>query len=206
MSQSKQRNYKSRGAEAKVYFSDLFGLPVVIKIRDKKEYRISELDEILRKTRNKTEARCILHALKNSINVPKIYHAGKYELILERLEGKLMKDRKNSPNDYRNVGKLLCKLHSIGITHGDFTPANVMFIKNEPYIIDFGLAEFSKDPEERAIDVLLMKRSIGRNFKYFLEGYKNLKGWEKIIGQMDEIEKRGRYQKRKESKEEEETE
>ncbi|MEM3407948.1 MAG: KEOPS complex kinase/ATPase Bud32 [Candidatus Micrarchaeia archaeon] len=203
MSQSKQKNYKSRGAEAKVYFSELFGLPVVVKVRDKKEYRISELDEILRKMRNKTEARCILHALKSSINVPKIYHAGRYELILERLEGKLMKDRKNSTKDYKEVGKILSKLHSIGITHGDFTPANVMFVKNEPYIIDFGLAEFSNDPEERAIDVLLMKRSIGKNFKHFLEGYKTFKEWKKVVRQMDEIEKRGRYQKRKGDKDEE---
>ncbi len=197
----KQKDYKNRGAEAKVYFSNLFGLPVVLKFRDKKEYRINELDEMLRKTRNRTEARCILHALKNKIKVPRIYHAGKYELILERLEGKLMKDRKNSPKDYRNVGELLSKLHSSGITHGDFTPANVMFTKNGPYIIDFGLAEFSKDPEERAIDVLLMKRSIGKNFKYFLDGYKKLAGWEKIIRQMEEIEKRGRYQKRNEERE-----
>ncbi|MCX8202505.1 MAG: KEOPS complex kinase/ATPase Bud32 [Candidatus Micrarchaeota archaeon] len=198
-----RNSFQKRGAEAKVYFSNLFGVPVVIKVRDEKKYRIKELDESLRKSRNRVEARCVLHAARNSINVPRIYHAGKYELVLERLDGVLMKDRKNTPAQIKKVGILLAKLHSAGITHGDFTPANVMFVKEEPYIIDFGLAQFSNDTEERAIDVLLMKRSLGRDFRYFLEGYKAQSNWKETISQMEEIEKRGRYHKRGETKDKE---
>lgn len=194
-----ERDFKKRGAEAKLYFLDLFGKKVVKKVRDKKKYRQSKLDEYLRKTRNRTEARCILHANRSNVNSPRIYHVGTYELILERLDGRLMKEKKLRSMHYRKVGELLAQLHSIGITHGDFTPANVMFVDDEPYLIDFGLSEFSKDAEERAVDLLLMKRSIGKNFKYFIKGYSKLPQWREIIEQMRDIEKRGRYQKRQES-------
>jgi len=194
--------FNNRGAEAKIYFSQLFGRPVIIKRREPKKYRNSILDENLRETRNKTEARCILACSKNKIPVPQIYHVERFEIIMERLEGKLIKDTKNTKKTYFEIGRILADMHRIGITHGDFTPANIMKTKNRIYVIDFGLAMFSKDSEERAIDLLLMKRSVGKNFKYVLEGYKKLSEWEKVLETLNEIEKRGRYQIRKQREEE----
>jgi Kae1-associated kinase Bud32 len=197
-------NVEKRGAEAKVYFSKIFGRDVVIKSRERKKYRNPVLDYNLRKTRNKTEARCVLSCLKNEIPVPFVYHVGEFEIIYEKLEGKLLKDfKKVKPKEYKNLGKILARMHEIGITHGDFTPANVMITKKGPYIIDFGLATFSKDTEEKAVDLLLMKKNIGNNFKYFLEGYKEMKKWKRVLDNMNEIEKRGRYRIRKEEREEE---
>lgn len=194
---SRKKRFNKRGAEAKVYFSKLFGIPVVIKVRDPKGYRIRELDESLRAGRTRTEGRSLLAADRNGVNVPKIFHAGKYELVIERKEGKLMKDSKKiDPKTYRQIGKMLAKMHGAGITHGDFTPANVMLTKEGPSIIDFGLAEFSKDSEERAIDLLLMKRSIGKNYAHFFSGYKELNGWKAVLKKLEEVETRGRYHAR----------
>lgn len=189
--------FNRRGAEAKVYFSKLFGIPVVVKKRDPKRYRIGKLDETLRTTRNKTEARSLLAAERHGVSVPRILHAGRYELVMERKEGKLMKDSERVGSEtYKHVGKMLAMLHGAGVTHGDFTPANVMLTKEDPFIIDFGLAEFSKDSEERAIDLLLMKRSIGKNYTHFVSGYKKLKGWKAVLKKLEEVETRGRYHAR----------
>ena len=198
------KKFDKRGAEAKVYFSRLFGIPVVVKRRDPKGYRIGQLDNALRSSRNRTEARSLLAAAENNVAVPRILHAGRYELIMERKDGRLMKDAKRiSPSEYRQVGKMLAKLHAAGITHGDFTPANVMITGAGPVIIDFGLAIFSKDNEERAIDLLLMKRSVGKNYACFVSGYKTLKEWRSVLRKLEEVEKRGRYHSRKTAKEEE---
>ena len=195
-----EKKFDNRGAEAKIYFSQLFGKPVVIKKREVKNYRNRILDEYLREIRNKTEARCILTCSKNKIPVPQIYHVERFEIIMERLNGKLLKETKNSKETYKKVGAILAEMHKAGITHGDFTPANIMKTKNGIYVIDFGLAMFSKDSEERAIDLLLMKRSVGKNFKYIIEGYRKLPNWEKVLETMQEIEKRGRYHKRDKDK------
>ncbi len=200
---NEEQKFNRRGAEAKIYFSTLFGIPVVIKRRDPKRYRIEQLDNALRSSRNRIEARSLLAAAKSNVAVPRIFHAGKYELIMERKKGILMKDAKEiTPSEYRQVGKMLAKLHATGITHGDFTPANVMITKEGPMIIDFGLAIFSKDNEERAIDLLLMKRSIGKNYAHFVTGYKSLKEWKSVLKKLEEVEKRGRYHSRKAAKEE----
>jgi Kae1-associated kinase Bud32 len=90
-------------------------------------------------------------------------------------------------------------MHKLGIVHGDFTPANILVNGDEIKIIDFGLSQFSTNIEEKAMDVLLMKRALSKEeFKAFLEGYeleKNEK--EKILRKVKEIESRARYVERR---------
>ncbi len=90
-------------------------------------------------------------------------------------------------------------LHNIGIAHGDYTPANLMLDNADRiWIIDFGLAESTKSTEEKALDLLLMKRSVRPGlFRRFLAGYRKSCGSSgEIMGRLAEIEKRGRYQAR----------
>ena len=82
------KNLFARGAEAKLYLSSIIGKHVLIKERTKKEYRIGELDEKIRKLRTKNEARIILKASAAGINVPQIFSVGKFNIYIEKISGK----------------------------------------------------------------------------------------------------------------------
>jgi len=196
-------DFDRRGAEAKVRFGTLFGRDVVVKEREPKAYRIGELDAPLRQSRTKAEARALITAARHGARVPQVLHAGKSTLIMERLPGKLLKDAKASPAAYKAIGMTLAAIHSAGVAHGDFTPANVIMSDGKPAVIDFGLAVFSKATEEMAIDLLLMKRSLNeRDFGRVLEGYRKYPKWKQAHKKMLEIDTRGRYKSRKEENEE----
>ncbi len=185
-----KRREIARGAEARIFLTRLFGEKVLVKFRDEKKYRVKQLDENLRRKRTKNEARIILKA-SEKIKVPKIFCVSGFEIYMEFLKGKLLRDIRNKKKYLREVGRILASLHSMDICHGDFTPANIMVCGEDIYVIDFGLATFSKDIEDKAVDVLLMKKSLDKNeYHEFLKGYSRP---EEILNRVDEIEKRGRY-------------
>lgn len=185
-----------RGAEAKVYLSKLFGKDILVKRREKKEYRINELDESLRRGRTRNETRIMLRASEAGVPVPKVFYVDDFDIWMELLPGDLLREKKVGRDTYSRVGRMLADLHLAGITHGDFTPANVMVGKGGIWFIDFGLSSFTSDTEEQAIDLLLMQKSIGLVFDAFLEGYKKNPNWKNVLERAAEIMKRGRYQLR----------
>ena len=74
-----------------------------------------------------------------------------------------MKDIGSLPNWVpEEIGRTLALLHDAGVVHGDFTTANLMIKEKCLYVIDFGLSEITESTEGRAIDLLLIKRSIGK--------------------------------------------
>jgi Kae1-associated kinase Bud32 len=169
----------------------------LVKCRDEKKYREKKLDESLRKKRTKSEARLLLKA-SEQVKVPRIFCVSGFEIYMEFLGGELLRDLKRKMPFLKEVGGALASLHRMDICHGDFTPANIMVCGNEVYIIDFGLATFSKDIEDKAVDVLLMKKSLTEEeFDEFLKGYDYEP--KKILERVKEIEKRGRYYIRKKS-------
>jgi len=201
------KNLFARGAEAKLYISSIFDKQVLVKERTKKEYRAKELDERIRKLRTKNEAKIILKASAAGINVPRIFSVGEFDIYMKKISGKRLRETNLNSEKGREAleksGKILAKMHGIGITHGDFTPANLMLCSNEVYVIDFGLASLSNELEEKAVDVLLMEKSISTSqFIIFLEGYQNYKEWKNVLKRVEEIKKRGRYQIRAEETEE----
>ncbi len=183
------------GAEAKIYEIEIFGNKAILKRREEKKYRAKELDRKLRKERTKAEARTMAR-LSSSLKVPKIIAAGQYSIIMERLEGRLLKDADITSAQIAEAGKMLGKMHEMNIAHGDFTPANLMSCKNGLYVIDFGLSEMTNSFEERALDILLMKRSIpAALYPSFEKSYsESFNGHLTVLGRLKEIEKRGRYQ------------
>lgn len=105
----------------------------IIKNRIKKSYRINELDEKLRKSRTRSEAR-IIKKLEKIIPVPKIIKTDeKQEIIMECIEGKKLSDNLEKLG-YKNISKIIgetiAELHNQDIVHGDLTTSNMIFVEN----------------------------------------------------------------------------
>ena len=184
------------GAEARLFETTVFGRRAVVKVRQEKRYRVRALDIALRTSRTRREARLMRKARDAKVSVPRIIALGKFSIYMERLSGRLLKDCRVRPADYMRVGSLLAGLHNTGIIHGDFTPANIIVSGRRFAVIDFGLSGESGSDEEKAIDLLLMKRSVPRDcYENFERAYvKEARGSRGILERLSEVEKRGRYQ------------
>ncbi|MEM4834081.1 MAG: Kae1-associated kinase Bud32, partial [Thermosphaera sp.] len=89
------------------------------------------------------------------------------------------------------------------IYHGDLTLSNTIYSGEKVFIIDFGLAGYSDDVEEYAIDLHLLNRNLlamypslaDRFMASFLHSYRdNFKGsFEEVKNRFLEIRVRGRY-------------
>ena len=110
---------------------------------------------------------------------------------------------------FKQVGILVAKLHKNHQIHGDLTTSNIIIEKNGQniFFIDFGLSFNSSTVEDKAVDLHLFKRVItsthGDFFEFifppFIEGYINESGTKegkKIVGEIEDIELRGRYIKK----------
>ncbi len=186
----------SEGAEAKVFETDIFGRSAVAKCRYAKTYRIAELDEVLRKTRTKKEARAMHRASEAGVRTPGILGLGKFTIYMEKVEGMMLKDIPGQEADYGEMGRMLARMHNANVVHGDFTPANIVVGASGISVIDFGLSDISDSVEDKAIDLFLMKRAVsreqyGRMEKEYARECRQAK---LTISRLAEIEKRGRYQ------------
>ncbi len=198
------------GAESIIYSANFFGINSIIKDRIVKTYREKELDIFLRYQRTKKEAK-ILAISSTLINAPKVVFINKYKIIMQKIEGEnfnnILKEIKENTRSNKKinlrlilnrVGKSLAILHNNAIIHGDFTPANLIINNNKVFVIDFGLSEMSSLNEDKAIDLLLMKRAIEiKKYNIFLNAYKKYANNAiSIINRLKKIEKRGRYKER----------
>ncbi len=182
-----------KGAEAYIYLEEMFGRKLIIKERKKKEYRVEPLDSILRAQRTKREAKVLYLINKNNIPAPRLIAVSRFSIYMEYIDGNILRDIEITNELIGYAGSYLDKLHEINIAHGDYTPANLIYSKGKLFIIDFGLSQITNNIEEKAYDLLLMKRSISKElFSIFLEYYDKNKNRD-IIERMQEIEKRGRY-------------
>ncbi|HDD05062.1 MAG TPA: Kae1-associated serine/threonine protein kinase [Candidatus Aenigmarchaeota archaeon] len=191
----------SRGAEAILLKKD----GKVVKRRVRKGYRIRKLDLYLRRFRTKREEKILRKAREVGVPTPKVLSTSKYELVMEFIEGSLLKDvldgmKKNERKRImREIGRSIKKLHDANIIHGDLTTSN-MILKDKVYFIDFGLGFFSTRIEDKAVDLFLFKKALESKhhevweecFKEVLEAY----GDQRVMERLKEIEKRGRYRKK----------
>ncbi|MGC8537675.1 MAG: KEOPS complex kinase/ATPase Bud32 [Candidatus Micrarchaeia archaeon] len=194
----------AKGAEAEVYRTSIFGIDAVLKDRKPKPYRIKELDEGIRAARTRSEAKITYIADSIGVKVPNVLFVKRYQLFMTYVEGIQMsalmqQGDKISKALMAKVGKYLGKLHNAGIAHGDFTPANILVdTGGEPWVIDFGLSSILDSIEEKALDLLLMKRSIGKESYFaFIKSYSaEAHSSKAILSRLSEIESRGRYNER----------
>jgi Kae1-associated kinase Bud32 len=184
----------------------------IIKKRIKKNYRILDIDEKIRKLRTRSEAK-ILIKLYNLIKVPKVLKSNEKtkEIILEFINGKKLSEYldnfslKKQEQILMQIGESIAKIHDINIIHGDLTTSNMILKeekqKKEIYFIDFGLSFQNGKYEDKAVDIHLLKQALEAKhyknwellYKKFLKGYKKSENFEKTLNQLKKVEKRGRY-------------
>ncbi len=182
----------------------------IIKKRVKKSYRISELDERLRKLRTRRETRLLEKALEK-IPVPKIIKSDEKskKIIMEFIDGKKISDNLNNFSEkkqleiFRQIGENISKLHDSNIIHGDLTTSNMILNEkeNKVYFIDFGLGFRSHKIEDKAVDLHLLKQALEAKhfknseklFEEVIKSYSTSKDCEQVFERFKKVEKRGRY-------------
>lgn len=198
----------NEGAEAKIYKEKLLGIEAVAKTRERKEYRSEKLDLYLREHRTKNEAKIMLYLEEKGIPLPKLLLVGKYTIFMDYIKGirlsNMLEEMENTSNQenieryIKETGRYLGIMHNCNAIHGDFTPANLIISLSKVYVIDFGLSFISNSIEDKAIDLLLMKRTLNKKlYLLFINRYKKTENESSIIiEKLKEIEMRGRYQTR----------
>jgi len=202
-----------KGAEASLYLAEWQGFKVVIKKRITKTYRPPELDKQIRIYRTTHEPQLMHEAKAAGVPTPLIYivNVAQSSITMQYIQGDQIKQLLNKASEERrhelceNVGKLIGKLHSHGLIHGDLTTSNMILSPNgKIYFVDFGLGEKNFETEARGVDLHLMKRALQSThylyweecFKWVLSGYTCIVGVqeaEKVYEKILEIERRGRY-------------
>lgn len=201
-----------RGAEAELWLGTWFSIRVVLKKRVRKGYRVKELDDELIKSRTLKEASLLYEAKKAGIKAPYVLHVNPVKgwLIMSFIEGKSLTEVIQEENEelLNKVGRSICLLHSSKIYHGDLTPSNIIIANREPHFIDFGLGEKVSDIEKFAEDLNVLQKSLQsklgdnyyRKWNAIIEGYtaQGKDTAKETLERLSEINKRGRYKKRRE--------
>lgn len=206
------KNAFDYGAESIIYTGFFLGERVIVKHRIPKPYRNEFFDKLFRSVRTRIEAKIMLELFLNNVNVPRVISVDldNYVIVMEYIDGvKMINAVPNmSDNELRDcsyrLGVQVGRMHSLDIYHGDLTLANVMISRDgEVYLIDFGLAGYSRDVEEYAIDLHLLKRSfqavlpnkLDLFINSFMEGYGKVysKDLNTLLNRLREVELRGRY-------------
>jgi len=181
------------GAEALIYEKE----GNIIKDRIAKRYRIKQLDEQLRTSRTKREAK-ILASLP--IPGPKLITIEPTKLVMTKIPGKKVRDILEQHIQLaKQAGTLLARLHDKGIIHGDLTTSNMMYDGKTLHFIDFGLSQFSQKIEDKAVDIHLFRCALESKhpsiweqaFTLFKQGY-DASDAEAVFKRFMVVEARGR--------------
>lgn len=195
----------AQGAESKLFLSK----DRIIKDRFRKTYRIKEIDDRLRKSRTKREAKILDKLKKIGFPIPRLIKTNETDTLeIQYIKGKLLRnilDNDNCISLGKEIGGKVAILHTNNIIHGDLTTSN-MILNKEIYFIDFGLGFFSEKIEDKAVDLHLLKESLEskhseiweKSYKAALEGYtKKAADGEDVLERVKLVEKRGRYKGKK---------
>ncbi|TAL48591.1 Kae1-associated serine/threonine protein kinase [archaeon] len=202
--ESKMPKVIYRGAESVIYLDD----GNVVKERARKSYRIPEIDEKLRRERTRKEVRLLVDARALGVMTPKIIETGETKITMKHIDGKRVKelldtsDRSTIARTCREIGRLVGRLHSNNIVHGDLTTSNMISTGRDIYFIDFSLGDTSRKIEDKGVDMKLLHEALeSTHFKILktcwdniIKGYKaEYKDAVKVLEKVDEIERRARY-------------
>lgn len=189
----------AKGAESNIVSSKYLNFDSIIKDRVSKGYRIPEIDDKIRKSRTKLEAKLLSDVKRSGVITPVLYDVNlkDKQIAMEKISGKIVKDIIDKDIAFE-IGREISKFHNLDIIHGDITTSNIMLNEeNDIVFIDFGLGRYSDLLEDKAVDLLVLKKSLQsisyekaiELFDEVLKGYDN----PKIISKINEIESRGRY-------------
>ena len=193
-----------QGAEAVI----LLDKNKIIKKRNKKSYRILEIDDRIRRQRTRSEAKLLTKAYE-LISIPEIIKVDQKtkKIVMEFIDGKKLSDYldkfplKKQKEVCKLIGESTAKLHDADIIHGDLTTSNMILKDDKIYFIDFGLGFISHKFEDKAVDLHLLKQALeAKHFKNWeilfrevLKEYSKSKDSEIVLERLNKVEKRGRY-------------
>ena len=188
----------AKGAESNIVKTAYLGESAVLKDRIPKGYRIREIDDKIRKARTKEEAKLLSDAKRAGVRTPVLYDIDleNKSIVMEAIDGPMLKDVIDDELAFK-IGEEIAKLHSADIIHGDITTSNILLEDEKMVFIDFGLGRYSALNEDKAVDLIVLKKSLQsidynlalRYFDLVLKGYGN----ESIVNTISDIESRGRY-------------
>ncbi|HZY93610.1 MAG TPA: Kae1-associated kinase Bud32 [Candidatus Bathyarchaeia archaeon] len=201
-----------RGAEADLYAAHAGPWKVVIKKRNPKQYREPVLDASIRRERTTAESSLIHESRLAGVRVPSLIAVDldNTSIVMTFVDGVLVRDGLDAMSPigrkrfFIELGRQVGLLHSGGIVHGDLTTSNIISSHDIPFLLDFGMAHHSSQPEDRAVDLHLLQRSISTShtskpsacISSLVNGYRKTLGdraarivWRKAT----EISRRGRY-------------
>ncbi|KAJ2809765.1 serine/threonine-protein kinase bud32 [Coemansia furcata] len=198
-----------QGAEARVYKTVVNGRPVIAKQRFSKSYRHPDLDVKLTRGRLNQEARSLKRCKENGIRVPDVIRVDKNSatLFIEFISGPTLKEwiianasEEQEKERMASVGRILHKMHSFDIIHGDLTTSNMILYNGDQLVlIDFGLSQISPSTEDKAVDLYVLERAFisthpnsERLFATVLEAYANSEAARLTLRRLEDVRQRGR--------------
>ncbi len=185
------------------------GREVILKSRVPKGYRHPELDNSLRVTRTKNEARLIQEARRLGVPTPIIYDIDIIDatLVMQEVKGPRVKDLLDGSGPEQRdmvceeVGRSVGLLHKGGIAHGDLTTSNMIWSEGRVWFIDFSLGSKKADLEELGVDIHLLHEAfqsahshIPDSYDVIINAYRDsFPKAADVLRKAKEIEDRGRY-------------
>jgi len=202
-------------AKSDIYEASWLGREAIVKNRVSKSYRIEEIDNKIRKLRTKSEAKILSDVKKTGVRTPILYDVDLEDksIVMEKINGSLVKDVMSNIDDEKRrelaiaIGENIKLFHDGDIIHGDLTGSNMILINDDLEdiagnlaIFDFGLGKYSDLLEDKAADLLVLKKSFQsidyeiatQTFDWILEAY-DANNQSKMANKIAEIEGRGRY-------------
>ncbi len=194
------------GAEGTLTKKLFLGKKVVEKKRKPKRYRAKELDEKIRRERTKKEALLLHDARGFGVRTPHVLKVDldKGIILMEFIEGKVLKEciKGNWKKYCRKLGKKIGLMHKNGLIHGDLTTSNVLVENGGLAFVDFGLGFRSEKTEDKAVDLVNLKKTFAATHPSLPEGWKEIAGaykantgktGEKALRRAEEIRKMARH-------------
>lgn len=198
-----------RGAEAELRRTEFLGRPAVAKARVPKAYRLADLDDGLRRSRMRMEARLMAEARAAGVSVPILYDidVASATLVMEFIDGPTAKEvlDRGGPRareTARKIGQVVGRLHRAGLVHGDLTTSNMILRDGRIVMIDFSLGAKDAGREARGVDLHLLREGLVSAhaqattfYREAIRGYREVLGREAedVMATVKEIESRGRY-------------
>lgn len=198
-----------RGAEAEIRRDEFMGRQVLVKSRVPKAYRHPALDQSLRAHRTRVEARLLQEARSCGVPTPIVYDLDTVnaEIWMQEIVGPRAKDAllKASPEDVRaisqEIGRMVARLHSHGMTHGDLTTSNMILRDGRVFFIDLSLGSKAASLEEMGVDLHLLREAFQSAHSDIMFAYdiiaetyaREYVGGKEVLAKVRDIEERGRY-------------
>lgn len=206
----------------------LFGRDVMVKQGFNKKYRHPLLDQKLTRKRTLQEARAMLKCRKAGIKAPLPYFVNydTHEIYMEdvvntitlrqHIDHLLKEDQDGSRDQLNNVAqqvaRMLVRLHTINLVHGDLTTSNILIEQKQSSnaadsselqmtLIDFGLSYTSDLYEDFGVDLYVLERaflSTHPNTEWmllldtYMQNVTDVKKREETLSKLEEIRMRGR--------------